>query len=112
MTKTHKAHKKTTAILAIIFLLPALYIFGLWLQVFNFSSDLNQAEKVAAFTGYFPKGLNDIKIITYFSMACCIVALILAAKSFKHPLVFLRIAMFITVIVAALIFIVDLSQLM
>ena len=112
MTKTHQQHKKTTAILAIVFLLPALYIFGVWLKVFNFNSDLNQAEKIAAFTGYFPKGLNDIKIITYFSMACCIVAMVLAAKSFKHPLVFLRVAMFITVIAAALIFVVDLSNLL
>ncbi|MDQ6757903.1 MAG: hypothetical protein M3004_13305 [Bacteroidota bacterium] len=112
MTSTHKVPKKITAILAIVFLLPALYIFGIWFKIFNLNSDLNQAEKISAFTAHFPSGLNDIKMITYLSIACCIVAMVLAAKSFKQPIIFLRVSMFITVFVAALILVLDVSQMM
>lgn len=108
MTSTHKAPKKITAVLAIVFLLPAVYIFAVWINVFN--HDLTQPQKIVEFTEHFP--VNDIKIIIYFSMGCCIAAMILAAKSFKQRLVSLRIAMWLTVMLASLIFFMDMFQLL
>lgn len=109
MTSTHNVPKKITAIAAIIFLLPAIIIFGLWMN--TFSSDITPAQKFEAFTERFPSFMNDYKLIMGVSMACCITALILAAKSFKQRLLSLRIVMLLTVIIASLIFFVDLFQL-
>jgi len=110
MTSTHKAPKKITAVLAIIFLLPALYIFALWINVFN--RDITPAQKIVEFTGHFPSMIADHKLVIYISMACCLAAMILAAKSFKQRLLSLRIAMWLTVMIASLIFFVDIFQLL
>jgi hypothetical protein len=110
MTSTHKTPKKITAVIAIIFLLPALYIFGIWLNVF--SQDITPPQKVVAFTEKFPSFINDYKLLIYISMACCLAAMILAAKSFKQHLVSLRIAMWLTVMIAALIFFMNVFQLL
>ena len=109
MTSTHKVPKKITAILAIVFLIPAVYIFGVWLRVF--SGDLTPAQKIDSFINHFPSFITEYKWIIYFSMVCCLVAMVLAAKSFKQPLLSLRITMWLTVMVASLIFFVDIFQL-
>lgn len=110
MTKTHKAPKKLTAILAIVFLLPAVYIFALWANIFG--QDITPAQKVVDFTDHFPSPLNDYKTILYISIVCCVIAMIFAAKSFKQPLLSLRIAMWLTVMIAALIFFLHVFQLL
>lgn len=112
MTSTHKLPKKITAVLAIIFLLPALYIFAIWIQVLNANAESSQAEKVSIFKSYFPAFIANGNLITYISMVCCIAAMILASKSFKQPIIFLRIMMFITVIAAALMLLLDIFQMM
>lgn len=109
MTSSHKVPKKITAVLAIIFLLPALYIFGLWAKIFG--QDITPAQKIGEFTDHFPSPLNDYKTIMYISITCCLAAMVLAAKSFKQPLLSLRIAMWLTVMIAALIFFLNVFQL-
>jgi len=109
MTSTHKPPKRNTAVLAIIFLLPALYIFAVWINVFQ--QDITTEQKVTEFTEKFPSFMADYKTIFYISMASCLAALVLAAKSFKQRMVSLRIAMLLTVMIASLIFFVDLFQL-
>ncbi len=110
MTSTHKVPKKITAILAIVFLLPALYIFGIWIKVFN--RDITQAQKISEFTEHFPSFLSEYKMILYISIACCLIAMVLAAKSFKQRLLSLRIAMWLTVMLASLIFFLNIFQLL
>ena len=110
MTSTHKVPKKITAVLAIVFILPPLYILGIWINVFG--HDITPAQKVEEFTGYFPSFISDYKIITFISIACCILAIIFASKSFKQPLLSLRIAMWLIVMIASLIFFLDIFQLL
>ncbi len=110
MTATHKVPKKITAILAIVFLIPAVYIFAIWSKIF--ADDISQSQKISLFTDHFPGFMRDYKIILYTSIACCVVAMVLAAKSFKQPLIALRIAMWLTVIFAALIFFLNIFQLL
>jgi hypothetical protein len=110
MSSTHKVPKKITAILAIVFLIPAVYIFSLWTVAFN--EDVSQSQRISLFTDHFPRFLNDYKSILCVSLACSLIAMVLAAKSFKQPIIALRIAMWITVIVAALIFFLDIFQLL
>ena len=110
MSSTHKAPKKITAIFAILFLLPAIYIFGLWINVFK--QDITPAQKISEFTDHFPSAIGDYKAIMYISISCCLIAMVLAAKSFKQHLLSLRIAMWLTVMIAALIFFLDIVQLL
>ena len=111
MTSTHHVHKKYTAILAIIFLLPALYIFGVWLKAWNAEPDASQAAKTSAFLNWFPNGLTT-NAVTFVSIGCCIAALVLAATSFKQRVVSLRVLMMLTVIFASFILLLDIFQLM
>ena len=110
MSSPHKVPKKITAILAIVFLLPAVYIFGLWINVF--SKDTTPLQKIGEFTDHFPALLSDYKVIMYISIGCCLTAMILAAKSFKQRLLSLRIAMWLTVMISSLIFFMDIFQLL
>jgi len=113
MTTRHRSHhtpKKFTAILAIIFLIPAIYIFGIWLNVYR-DPDASQAEKVSGFLGHFPSGMN-VNMINSVSMGFCLVAVILASISFKQRLLSQRIIMMLTVIVASLIILLDIFQMM
>lgn len=109
MSSTHKTPKKITAILALIFLLPALYIFILWTNAFN--QDISPSQKISLFTDHFPLHFNDYKTIICISIVCSVIAMVLAAKSFKQPIVALRISMWLTVIIAALIFFMGVFQL-
>ncbi len=108
MTATHKVPKKITAIFAIIFLLPAVYIFSVFTKAFN--QDVSQAQKISSFTNHFGGSLNNYKVLLYIAIACSVIAMVLAAKSFKQPIVALRIAMWLTVIIAALIFFISFFQ--
>ena len=110
MTSTHKVPKKASELAAIVFVLPAIYIFGVWLRVFG--ADDTPAQKIENFTSHFPAAVPGYKWIMGFSLFCCLVSMVLAAKSFKQPLLSLRIAMWITVMVASLIFFVDIFQLL
>jgi hypothetical protein len=110
MSSTHKLPKKITAIAAIVFLLPALYIFGVWIRAFG--DDATTAQKIERFTAHFPGFIPGYKWIIYISLACCLASMVLAAKSFKQRLLSLRIAMWLTVMAAALIFFVDIFQLL
>jgi heme/copper-type cytochrome/quinol oxidase subunit 3 len=107
---THHTPKKFTAILAIIFLIPALYIFGIWLNVYQ-DPDASQTEKVSGFLRHFPSGLN-INIINSVSIGFCLAAVIFAAISFKQRLLSLRIIMMLTVLAASLIILLDIFQIM
>jgi hypothetical protein len=110
MTSTHIVPKKITAVFAVIFLLPALYIFILWLNAFK--GDGSDAQKINIFTDNFSGIFKDYKTILLISITCCVISMVLAAKSFKQRLVSLRIAMLLTVIIAALIFFLHFFQLL
>lgn len=110
MSSTHKVPKKITAILAIICLLPAVYIFIIWIKIFN--QDITPAQKVSTFTEQFPSFMSDYKTIMYISIAFCVAAMILAARGFKQRLLSLRIAMWLTVMAASLIFFLNVFQLL
>ena len=108
MTSTHQVPKKITAILAILFILPPLYIYGVWLNVAG--DDMTQPEKLDRFTSHFPSVIGDNKILALISIACCLIAMVLAAKSFKQPIIFLRVAMWLIVMIASLLLFLNIFQ--
>lgn len=108
MTSTHKIPKKLDAILAILFIIPPLYIYIIWVTV---ASDNNsQIQNVKAFTDHFPRFVSDVVTLAIISIICCIVALIFAAKSFKQPILFLRITSWLVVIIGAFLLFLNLFQ--
>ena len=108
MSSTHSVPKKILAILALISLVPAIYIFGKWLKVYQ-QSDISVAQQDSLFTDSFP-GNPDVKTVLYIGIGFCLLAIILAAKGFRQRELYLRIAMMVTVIIAAFIFFMSVFQ--
>jgi hypothetical protein len=98
-TKSHVPGKVTAAI-AIVFLLPPLIFFMMWSSIGLRYSDLSDSDKADTFLGYFPGFLKNITTIHIISLVCCIIAIILASRSFKKHLISLRLLMLITVLLA------------
>ncbi|MDQ6762996.1 MAG: hypothetical protein M3015_10275 [Bacteroidota bacterium] len=110
MTTTYHIRSKATAILATIFLLPALVFFIIWLSVGLQGSGLNEEEKLSAYLGYFPGFMHNFKMIHIISVVCCLIAIVLAAKSFRKRLLSVRVLMLLTVLAAFLILLFDIYQ--
>lgn len=108
MTSTHKIPKKIDAILAILFIIPPVYIYIIWITV---ASDNNsQIQNVKAFTNHFPPIVSSIISLALISISCCILALIFAAKSFKQPLLLLRITSWVVVIIGSFLLFLNIFQ--
>lgn len=108
-TKTH-VHKIYTAILSVIILLPPIIFYFMFTSIGWRYSDISPVDKVDTFTGYFPGFLRNINVIHAISITCCLVAIILAARSFRKRSLALRITTLIVVLVAIMILFFDFSQ--
>lgn len=108
-TKSHIS-RRLTAVLAVLFLLPALIFFIMWWSVGLRYSGINESEQIEAFLGYFPAWLKNIDVIHTISIICSIAAIVLAARSFKKRLLAVRILMLLTVLIAIFLILFDISQ--
>ncbi len=111
MSTSSHVSRRFTAVLAILFLLPALIFFIMWWSISLRYSGINESEQMDTFLGYFPQWLKSINIIHAVSIICCVVAVVLAARSFKKRLLSVRILMLLTVLIAIFIILFDISQL-
>jgi hypothetical protein len=109
-TKSHSAKKKT-AIVALLFLLPALILFILWLSVGVRLGDVGRTEKVSAYLDYFPAVLQNLNTINIISIIFSFIAVVFSAKSFKKQLLSLRLLMLLTCFVAIFIMLFNIFQL-
>ena len=110
MATTSHVSRKTTAILAIIFLLPALILFVMWSSIGLHASGLSAEEQISTYLGYFPKGLQSFRLIHIISIVCCVAAIILAARSSSKHLLSVRVLMMLTVVAALFILLFDIYQ--
>jgi hypothetical protein len=110
-TKSH-VPGKITAALSVVFLIPPLILFMMYSSVGLRYPDMSDSSKMDTYLGYFPKGLQDITIINAISIAFCIIAIILASRSFKKHLLSIRLLMLITVLLAIFLILIDLFQLL
>ena len=108
-TKSH-IKRKTTAALAILFLLPPLIFFIMWSSIGLRYSGINATDQMEIYLSDFPSWLGNIDTIHAISITCCIVAIILAARSFKKHLLSIRVLMLFTVIVAIFIILFNIYQ--
>lgn len=110
-TKSH-VPSKVTAIIAIVFLLPALILFIMWSSIGLQVSGLNAAEKISAYLEKFPPVLQNFTVLNIISIVCCLLATIFAARSFRKRVLSVRIVMMLTVLVAMFILLFDISQML
>lgn len=108
-TKSH-IPRKTTAAMAIIFLLPPLVLFIMWLSIGIKYSGISAGDQMDVYMSYFHGWLKNINTIHIISILCCFIAIILAARSFKKHLLWVRVLMLITVLIAIFILLFDISQ--
>jgi hypothetical protein len=104
--------KKTYELIAIIFLLPALYIQIKWLQVFNDSSSLSPSARTSTFLESFPSAIASSKLIALLSLLFSVAAVVYASRSFNQTKIVWRISSFIVVLVGSLIALLSIFQLM
>jgi hypothetical protein len=110
MTKTNRVSRKTTAVLAIVFLLPALILFIMWSSIGLKVTGISQEEKLSTYLGYFPTWLQSIATLHTISIVCCLMAIIFATRSFSKHLLSVRVLMLLTVLVAVFILLFDIYQ--
>jgi preprotein translocase subunit SecG len=111
MSTNSHVKKKVTAVLSIVFLLPALILFIMWTSIGIRFSDMNEVDKQDTFLGYFSGFFKDIHIIHIVSIIFCLAAIILASRSFQKRLLSLRFLMLMTVLISIFIILFDISQL-
>jgi hypothetical protein len=110
-TKSH-VPGKVAAALSIVFLLPPLIFFMMWISIGLRYSDMNSIEKNDTFLGYFGGLFVNLYVINLISIICCLVAIVLASRSFKKHLLSIRVLMLITVLVAIFLMMFDIFQLL
>jgi hypothetical protein len=111
MTTRSHSSKRTTAIIALLFLLPALILFILWLSVGMRLGDVGRTEKIQTYLDYFPAALQNMATLNIISIIFSLVAVIFSAKSFKKQLLSLRVLVLLTCFTAIFIMLFNIFQL-
>ncbi len=110
MSTTSHVPSKVTAIIAMVFLLPALIFFIMWSSIGLQGSGLNAEEKVSIYLAKFPSVMQSLTVIHAISIVCCLLAIGFAARSFRKHVLSIRILMMLTVLVAIFILLFDFYQ--
>jgi hypothetical protein len=111
MSTNNHLKKKVTAVISILFLLPALVMFMIWTSIGIRVPDLSDVDRQETFLNYFSGLFNNIHVVNIVSIILCLISIIFASGSFRKRLLPLRIIMLITVLVAIFIILFDVSQL-
>lgn len=111
MSTNSHVKKKVTAVISIIFLLPPLIQFIMWSSISFRFTNLSDVDKQTTFLGYFSGLFKNLHVVNIISIILCLVAIILASRSFQKRLLSLRIMMLVTVLIAIFIILFDISQL-
>ena len=82
----------------------------MWSSIGLRYSGISEGEKMDIYMSYFPNWLHNINTIHAISIVCSIVAITLAARSFKKHLLSVRVLMLLTVLAAIFILLFDIYQ--
>lgn len=110
MTTHAHVSRRFTATLAIIFFLPALILFIIWSSIGLRFGEMNERDQIDTFLSYFPSWLQNFTTLHVISIVLCLVAIILAARSFKKHLLSVRVLMLLVVIGSIFLIIFDIFQ--
>lgn len=111
MTKQAKVSRRFTATLAIIFFIPPLLLFIGYSGIGVTSGYMDRANKIEAFLSHFPGWMQNYTAINIFSIVFCVIAIALAARSYKKKLLSVRVIMLMVVLISIFIILFDISQL-
>ena len=100
MSTNHSCKEKGNCGFIIVFLLPALILFIMWTSIGIRFTDMNEIDKQETFLGYFSGFFKDIHVVDIISIIFCIIAIILASRSFQKRLLSLRFLMLMTVLIS------------
>ena len=100
--------KKIFALLAIIILIPAMYIQIVWLKFYRFSV-IADDQKEKEFLNKFPEDIQNIMSLVLISFTCCVFSLMISKHTIRQPGFGLKIAGIITALIAGLLLVVDLT---
>ena len=109
-TKSHVSNR-FTALLAMVFFFPAIIIFALWSTIGLRFSGLSRPEQIDYFLDYFPGWLQSMTALHILSMVLCVIAISLAARSFRKKLLWVRVTMLMIVFVSIFLILFDIYQL-
>lgn len=108
-TKSHVS-RRWTAALAIILLLPALIMFIMWSSIGLKYGAISAGEQIDTYMSYFPQWLRNFNTIHIISIVCCVLAISLAARSFRKHLLWVRVVMLMVVLISIFILLFDIYQ--
>lgn len=108
-TKSH-VPKLITAIFSVVILLPALVFFFMYSSIGWRYGDISEVDKIDTFTGYFPRFLQNIHAIHIIAILCCIIAIVLASRSFRKRSLSLRLITLFVVLAAIFLLFFNFSQ--
>ncbi len=108
---TAPAPKKTYELIAIIFLLPALYLQYRWISIFSGSESTSPSARTARFMDIFPE-VFSARSIVFICLAFAVLAVVFASKSFNQRKLVWRISSFMVVMLGSLIALLSLFQML
>ena len=83
----------------------------MWSSIGRRFPEMNKVDKEETFLGYFSGLFKSVHVVDIASIIFCLVAIILASRSFQKKLLSLRLLMLATVLIAIFIILFDISQL-
>jgi len=82
----------------------------MWSSIGLRITGISEQEKMSTYIGYFPAWLQNITTIHIISIVCCIMAIILASRSFSKEWLSVRVLMLLTIVAALFILLFDAYQ--
>ena len=112
--KTVEEDKKKNlfSIIGIIFLLPALWVWGAWIKTVRANPSLPQEEKVEIFLGYFPSFIRTVPVTSYMVLLSCVACIVFSAIGLSRATKPFKIVGIIVIVIASLITLLQLFTMM
>ena len=108
---TVAAPKKTYELIAIAFLIPALYIQVKWMMLFMGDSTLSPEARTSTFVESFPV-ISSAVFIALLSLTFSVLAIVFASRSFNQPKIAWRISSFVVVFIGAILALLSIVQML
>ncbi len=112
--KTLEQDKKKNifSLVGIIFMLPALWVWGAWIKTVGANPSLPQDEKVEIFLGYFPSFIRTVGVSSYMVLLSCAACIVFSAIGLSRATKPFKIVGIIVIVLASLITLLQLFTMM
>lgn len=111
MSSHKKVSSSNSAIIAVLFLIPPLVLFLMWISTAWGDGFVSDSERKNLFLDKFPEWMQNFSAIHVLALVLCVVAINFASGSFKKKELGRRIAMMVTVMLSIFLILFNLAQL-